>query len=76
MDEAFDGKIVFLTGATGMLGTASLVKITLDTTVARLYVLVRGGSGKCDRLLLYESPTDCRQRGSGQECINYCHYAL
>lgn len=46
MDEAFDGKIVFLTGATGMLGTALLVKVTLDTTIARLYVLVRGGFGE------------------------------
>lgn len=44
--EAFDGKVIFLTGATGMLGTASLVKITMDTTTARLYVLVRGGSGE------------------------------
>jgi thioester reductase-like protein len=46
MDEAFHGKSVFLTGATGMLGTASLVKVTLDTTITRLYILVRGGSGK------------------------------
>jgi hypothetical protein len=33
MDEAFDRKTVFLTGATGMLGTASVVKITLHTTI-------------------------------------------
>jgi hypothetical protein len=33
MDDAFDMKIVFLTGATGMLGTASVVKITLHTTI-------------------------------------------
>lgn len=45
MDEAFDGKTILLTGATGMLGTASLVKITMHTTTTRLYVLVRGGPG-------------------------------
>lgn len=43
--DAFDRKVIFLTGATGMLGTASLVKITMDTTTARLYVLVCGGTG-------------------------------
>ena len=46
MDKAFHGKTILLTGATGMLGTASLVKIILHTPTTRLYVLVRGGPGK------------------------------
>lgn len=45
IEEAFDGQDVFLTGATGMLGTALLLKITKDTGIRRIYVLVRGGEG-------------------------------
>ncbi|CAK1362719.1 uncharacterized protein RHO25_007028 [Cercospora beticola] len=44
VNDALHGKVVFLTGATGMLGIALVVKMTLDTTIDRTYVLVRGGS--------------------------------
>jgi FlaA1/EpsC-like NDP-sugar epimerase len=44
-EQAFEGRHVFLTGATGMLGTALLVKMTKDTSVAAFHVLVRGGEG-------------------------------
>jgi FlaA1/EpsC-like NDP-sugar epimerase len=44
-ETAFGARHVFLTGATGMLGTALLVKITKDTTLSRIHVLVRGGEG-------------------------------
>jgi FlaA1/EpsC-like NDP-sugar epimerase len=43
---AFRARDVFLTGATGMLGTALLVKITKDTTISHIHILVRGGEGK------------------------------
>lgn len=46
IDQAFHGEDVFLTGATGMLGTALLLKITKDTGIRRIYVLVRGGEGE------------------------------
>lgn len=42
-ERAFGARDVFLTGATGMLGTALLVKLTRDTTVSQVHVLVRGG---------------------------------
>jgi hypothetical protein len=42
---AFEARDVFLTGATGMLGTALLVKITKDTAISQIHVLVRGGEG-------------------------------
>jgi len=45
-EEAFEGRNVFLTGATGMLGTALLVKMTKDTSVSAFHVLVRGGEGR------------------------------
>lgn len=45
VDDALNGKVVFLTGATGMLGTALVVKMVLDTEIVSIYVLVRGGSG-------------------------------
>jgi FlaA1/EpsC-like NDP-sugar epimerase len=44
-EEAFEGRHVFLTGATGMLGTSLLVKMTKDTGVSVFHVLVRGGEG-------------------------------
>jgi thioester reductase-like protein len=43
--EAFEGRHVFLTGATGMLGTSLLVKMSKDTSVSVFHVLVRGGEG-------------------------------
>lgn len=45
MDSALKEKTLFLTGATGMLGTALVVRVILDTEIAHLYVLVRGGPG-------------------------------
>ena len=44
-EEAFEGRHVFLTGATGMLGTALVVKMAKDTSVSAFHVLVRGGEG-------------------------------
>jgi hypothetical protein len=44
-EHAFGARDVFLAGATGMLGTALLVKITEDTTISQVYVIVRGGEG-------------------------------
>lgn len=44
-EEAFAGRHVFLMGSTGMLGTSLLVKMTKDTSVAAIPVLVRGGEG-------------------------------
>lgn len=49
LEATFDGKTGFLTGATGMLGTALLVRITLDTSIEGIFVLVRGGSGLLTR---------------------------
>lgn len=48
IEEALDGRQVFLTGATGMLGTALVSKLIKDTTISTLYVLVRGGHGTHD----------------------------
>lgn len=45
MDSALKEKVLFLTGATGMLGTALVVRVILDIEIAHLYVLVRGGPG-------------------------------
>lgn len=44
-EHTFGARDVFLTGATGMLGTALLVKLTKDTTISQVHVLVRGGEG-------------------------------
>jgi FlaA1/EpsC-like NDP-sugar epimerase len=44
-ENAFGARHIFLTGATGMLGTALLVKLTKDTTISQIHVLVRGGEG-------------------------------
>ena len=41
--EFYDGRHVFVTGASGMLGTAYLCRLILDTPVAHIYALVRGG---------------------------------
>lgn len=57
VNDALQDKVVFLTGATGMLGIALVVKMTLDTTIDRVYVLVRGGSGTfVDPLNLWKRP--------------------
>ena len=53
IEEALDGRQVFLTGATGMLGTALVSKLINDTTVSTLYVLVRGGHGTHDSPTFY-----------------------
>ena len=39
----YDGRRIFYTGATGMLGMAFVSRVVLDTSVARIYALVRGG---------------------------------
>lgn len=57
LEQAFEGRHVFLTGATGMLGTALLVKMTKDTSVASFHVLVRGGESMFT-MLRYHSHTD------------------
>lgn len=46
IEQALDGRQIFLTGATGMLGTALVFKLVNDTTISTLHVLVRGGQGK------------------------------
>ena len=46
IQEALEGRQIFLTGATGMLGTALVSKLVNDTTISTLHVLVRGGPGK------------------------------
>lgn len=57
LEQAFEGRHVFLTGATGMLGTALLVKMIKDTRVASFHILVRGGESMFT-LLGYRSHTD------------------
>jgi hypothetical protein len=69
--EAFEGRHVFLTGATGMLGTSLLVKMTKDTTVSKFHVLVRGGEGRV-ALPRERSHTDCAKFDSGTACMSYC----
>jgi hypothetical protein len=44
-EYAFGARDIFLTGATGMFGTALLLKITKDTTISQVHILVRGGKG-------------------------------
>lgn len=46
IQEALEGRQIFLTGATGMLGTALVSKLVNDTEISTLHVLVRGGPGK------------------------------
>lgn len=36
---------VLVTGATGFIGVALLQRLMLDTPIARVYLLVRGGEG-------------------------------
>ncbi|GAB7326339.1 hypothetical protein MBLNU13_g10304t2 [Cladosporium sp. NU13] len=43
IEQALDERQIFLTGATGMLGTALVSKLANDTTISTLHVLVRGG---------------------------------
>jgi hypothetical protein len=75
-NQAFEGRHVFLTGGTGMLGTALLVKMTRDTSVSAIHVLVRGGEGK------YTPPNWSTHADSylkldfGIECTSYCHQPL
>ena len=56
-EQAIEGRHVLLTGATGILGTALLVKMTKDTSVAAFRILVRGGEGTSS-LLRYDSHAD------------------
>ena len=44
-EKAFEGRHVFITGGTGMLGASMLVKMTKETSVSAFHVLVRGGEG-------------------------------
>ena len=39
----FENNAIFITGATGFLGFALVVKILRDTPCSRLFLLVRGG---------------------------------
>jgi len=55
-ENAFGARDVFLTGATGMLGTVLLVKLTKDTTVSQIHVLVRGGEGVYLCLIILREP--------------------
>jgi thioester reductase-like protein len=43
IDDFYEGRHVFFTGATGMLGTACLSRLVLETSVACVYAAVRGG---------------------------------
>ncbi|KAE8147330.1 male sterility protein-domain-containing protein [Aspergillus avenaceus] len=43
MWEYYDNKILFITGASGFLGTALLYRILSKTAVAHIYLLSRGG---------------------------------
>jgi fatty acyl-CoA reductase len=45
IEESLDGRQIFLTGATGMLGTSLVLKLIKDTNISTLHVLVRGGEG-------------------------------
>jgi len=46
IEAAWKGHTCLLTGGTGMLGTALVVKLLLDTRLERIYIIVRGGKGK------------------------------
>lgn len=56
IQEALEGRQIFLTGATGMLGTALVSKLVNDTTISTLHVLVRGGPGKYASKTFLRSP--------------------
>ncbi|KAH8675176.1 male sterility protein-domain-containing protein [Ilyonectria robusta] len=56
--EFYRGRHVFFTGATGMLGTAYLSRLILDTPVERVYALVRGGESRLWATWGNSSPSD------------------
>lgn len=41
--DLYEGRHVFCTGATGILGTAYLSRLVLETPVGHVYAAVRGG---------------------------------
>jgi thioester reductase-like protein len=41
--EYYDGKILFLTGGTGLIGTSILLRLLNQATPEHIYVLCRGG---------------------------------
>ena len=41
--DFYEGRHVLFTGASGMLGTAYLTRLLLDTCVTQIYAIVRGG---------------------------------
>lgn len=43
ISQFYCDKTIFLTGATGLLGTVLCCKLLLETDVAHVYALVRGG---------------------------------
>ena len=57
-DYAFGARDIFLTGATGALGAALLLKITKDTAVSQIHVLVRGGEGVYIHIPLQREDTE------------------
>lgn len=46
VESAWKDQTCLLTGGTGMLGTALIVKLLLDTQIRRIYLIVRGGKGE------------------------------
>lgn len=46
IESAWKDQTCLLTGGTGMLGTALVVKLLLDTQLHKIYVIVRGGKGE------------------------------
>ncbi|KAK5994059.1 Putative fatty acyl-CoA reductase [Cladobotryum mycophilum] len=57
----YDGRHIFYTGATGMLGMAFLSRIVLDTPVSCIYALVRGGESRFWKELDSHLPSDLVQ---------------
>lgn len=43
IEEYYQGRHVFCTGGSGMLGSAYLSRLVLETPVACVYALIRGG---------------------------------
>lgn len=41
--EYYNGKILFITGGTGVIGTALLYRLLTQSSPKRVYVLSRGG---------------------------------
>ncbi|KAE8376583.1 male sterility protein-domain-containing protein [Aspergillus bertholletiae] len=50
MWEYYSGKILFITGASGFLGTALVYRIISQATVAHLYLLCRGGLPRLEEI--------------------------